>query len=106
MKEIDTEEFEEIVYDEEETAAIFFHRQGCHVCEELEELLESIEDDYVDKMVFSSVDVEAQKELFSRFGLKGVPQVILFQAGSPVKIISGLKEQSFYEEEIADLIGG
>lgn len=105
MKDINTEKFEETVYDDEATAVIFFHRQGCYVCEELSVLLDELNEDFSGKAVFASVDVEAENELFSRFGLKGVPQVILFKSGSPVKTISGLKDGSVYNEEIAKLIG-
>ncbi len=104
MQKINTDEFEEIVYDEEQSALVFFHREGCFVCEGLEDLLVDLEDDYEEKVEFRKVDVEEESELFSRFGLKGVPQVILFQEGSPVKILSGKKDDEEYENAIETFI--
>ena len=51
------------------------------------------------------MDVETENDLFSRFGLKGVPQVILFSEGNPVSTLSGRKDDEDYENALESLIG-
>lgn len=98
------EEFDEIIYDDEETACVFFHRKGCHVCEAIEPILKDLEEDYKEEIHFLAVDVEEEKGLFSRLGLKGVPQVLFFQDGSLVKRLAGKREEEEYEDALEELV--
>lgn len=104
VRSLDTEAFDELIYDDEAEVLILFHRNGCGVCEEVVTTLEPLEEDYPD-VVFGKVDVEAENDLFSRFGLKGVPQVILFSEGNPVSTLSGRKDDMDYENALESLIG-
>lgn len=105
MIKINAEEFDEIIYDDEEKVLAFFHKKGCSICGELSELLEDLEIQYGSEIKFAEVDVEEENTLFSRFGLKGVPQVLLFADGNPAKTISGLKDEEVYVDAIEKLIG-
>ena len=40
MKNLTQNEFDELIYDDEEAAVIFFHKDGCAVCEEVSGKLE------------------------------------------------------------------
>lgn len=52
------------------------------VCQEVHPILDEIEEEYKDKdFGFYHVDVEDEKDLFNRFSLKGVPQVLFFNDG-------------------------
>lgn len=104
MRTLDTDAFDELIYDDEADALILFHRNGCGVCEEVGTTLGTLEEDYPD-VVFGEVDVEAENDLFSRFGLKGVPQVILFSEGNPISTLSGRKDDEDYENALESLIG-
>lgn len=106
MRKINTEQFDELIYDNEAVALVFFHRRGCHVCEELSGFLEELEDDLSGDVLFAETDVEEENDLFSRFGLKGVPQTILFSNGNLVKTLSGRKDDEEYEQALNELIGG
>ena len=57
---------------------MLFHRNGCHVCEELERFLQTIRENYAD-IAFYAVTAENEMELFERFGLMGVPQTLFLQ---------------------------
>ena len=78
MEKINADTFEEIVYDDAEACLVLFSRKSCHVCQKVHPKLHEIEEDYAGKFGFYTVDVEEERELFQRFSLKGVPQVLFF----------------------------
>lgn len=99
MRKVTTEEFDELIYDDEETAAVIFHRERCGVCRKTMKLLEGIEKEHPE-IVFAEADAEEEHELFSRFGVMGVPQVMLFSGGNLVKTFSGRHERMEYIRSI------
>ena len=103
MRDRTEEEFDEIIYDDEATALVLFHRKGCHVCEAITPCLTELEQEYEGSVQFLSIDVE-ENNVFSRFGLMGVPQVLLFKDGNLCKRLSGEKSLDEYQDEIENLL--
>lgn len=105
MQKLNTELFEEIVYDEGEPCVVVFSRQSCHVCQEVKPMLEEIVKEYQGKVSLYYVDVEEDKGLFQKFSLKGVPQVLFFKDGELLAKLAGKKEDEEYKEKIDEMIG-
>lgn len=95
--------FEEIVDTEGEACLVLFSRESCHVCKGLKVLLAELEQEYAE-LPFYTVDVEQERELFSRFGLKGVPQTLFFRDGEQVARISGEAEEQAFLDQIEALL--
>jgi len=105
MEKINAGEFAEKIDDEGETCLVLFSRKTCHVCQELHPRLEEIEEDYTGKdFGFYQVDVEEQRDLFARFALKGVPQVLFFENGECVRRIGGSQDEDTYTEQIDGML--
>lgn len=104
-KKLTQEEFDELIYDNEETAVIFFHKEGCNACLEVAEHLEYLSENKNSNFIFAEVDAQKEKELFSRFGLNGVPQVLFFNDGRLIKTLSGKKSSIEYQNAINFLEG-
>lgn len=94
MNRLNQEEFDELIYDNEEAAVIFFHKEGCSVCSEVSGKLEGLIENY--NLTFAGVDAIEERELFSRFGLRGVPQVLFFRDGRLLRTLAGRKDTSDY----------
>lgn len=105
MEKLNSSAFDEVVYDEGEACLVMFSRKTCHVCEQVHPKLEELEEDYKGRFGFYTVDVEEEKNLFNRFSLKGVPQVLFFNDGDFVGKMAGEKEIEEYEEKIESIIG-
>lgn len=107
MQKLDSNMFEEIIYDNEESCLVIFSRKTCHVCQAVKPIIEEIAADpqYAGKFGFYTVDVEEQPALFQRFSLKGVPQVLFFSEGEYKGKMAGEKEEEEYRDKIAELIG-
>lgn len=106
MKKIDSSEFEQYVYDDCQPCLVMFTRKTCHVCQQVHPKIEELSEDetYRDKFWFYEVDVEEQPELFQRFSLKGVPQVLFFDNGEYVAKFAGEKATEECEEKIESII--
>lgn len=107
MQKLDSNMFEEIIYDNEENCLVIFSRKTCHVCQAVKPIIEEIAADpqYAGKFGFYTVDVEEQPALFQRFSLKGVPQVLFFSEGEYKGKMAGEKEEEEYRDKIAEIIG-
>lgn len=105
MQKLTADLFEEIIYDDGEPCLVVFSRQSCHVCQEVKPILEEMAPEYEGKFGFYQVDIEEEKDLFQRFSLKGVPQVLFFNDGEFLGKFAGKKEEEEYADKIAEIIG-
>ena len=81
-----------------------FTRKTCHVCQAVHPKLEELEEDYKGKFGFYEVDVEEQRNLFQRFSLKGVPQILFFKDGEVVSKKAGDHDIEEFEDKINEII--
>ena len=106
MQELNGATFEEIIYDEGQPALVIFSRKSCHVCQEVHPIIDEIEKQYEGKdFGFYHVDVEDEKDLFNRFSLKGVPQVLFFNEGEFLGKYAGKKDEEVYTDKIDEILG-
>lgn len=105
MEDLNANSFEEVIYDEGKPCLVLFSRKSCHVCQEVHPMLEEIEEEYNGKdFGFYHVDVEEEKDLFNRFSLKGVPQVLFFNDGEFLGKLAGKKEEDVYTAKIDEIL--
>ncbi|MBQ7545163.1 MAG: thioredoxin family protein [Synergistaceae bacterium] len=98
MNDLTQDEFDELIYDDEQAAVIFFHKTGCAVCEEVSGKLDGLSRNY--NLIFAGVNALEERELFSRFGLRGVPQVLFFKDGRLLKTLAGRHDSREYVNSI------
>lgn len=105
MQDLNANSFEEIIYDEGKPCLVIFSRKSCHVCQEVHPILDEIEEEYKGKdFGFYHVDVEDEKDLFNRFSLKGVPQVLFFNDGEFLGKFAGKKDEEVYTAKIDEIL--
>ncbi|MDQ7095078.1 thioredoxin family protein [Desulfosporosinus sp. PR] len=104
LQQLTSSRFEEVIYDDGAACLVIFSRKGCHVCQEVVPMLEELQPQYADKFAFFYVDVEEEKNLFQRFSLKGVPQILFFRDGEYQGKLAGNVEAEAVEEKIAEVL--
>lgn len=104
LQQLDSNRFEEIIYDNGEPCLVIFSRKTCHVCQGVVPILEDLQPKYEGKFGFYYVDVEEDKALFQRFSLKGVPQILFFKEGEYEGKLSGHVEEEQIDEKIIDVL--
>jgi thioredoxin 1 len=101
---VDSNGFDEAVYDNFETCLVAFTKKECHVCKDVFPRVEEIHGQFEGKMSFYSVDVEDEKDLYKRFSLKGVPQLLFFKDGEFEGKLAGDVDEDDIQEKIEELI--
>ncbi|MES2963774.1 MAG: thioredoxin [Bdellovibrionota bacterium] len=66
-----------------------FWAEWCGPCRALAPKLEEIASEYGGRLKVVKVDIDTNQETPSRFGIRGVPTMILFKAGQKVEEIVG-----------------
>lgn len=107
MKKLDSNSFDEIIYDDCESCLVMFSRKSCHVCQAVHPKIEELaaDEDLAGRFGFYEVDVEENRDIFDRFSLKGVPQVLYFSDGEYAGKLTGEKTTDEYADRIDEIIG-
>jgi thioredoxin 1 len=104
LKPLNSNSFEEIIYDNGEPCLVIFSRKTCHVCKEVVPVLEEMQPEYEGKFGFYYVDVEEQTALFQRFSLKGVPQILFFKDGEYQGKLAGAVDDERVSDKITEVL--
>ena len=104
LQQLNANSFEEIIYDNGEPCLVIFLRKDCHVCKGVVPVLEELQPKYEGKFWFYYVDIEENTNLFQRFALKGVPQILYFNGGEFHGKQAGHIEEDKIEEKIVNTL--
>ncbi|MGA2113046.1 MAG: thioredoxin [Anaerolineales bacterium] len=66
-----------------------FTASWCHPCHMLEPIVKELAESWTGRVKVGQVDVDANSDLAVRYGVMGVPTLILFIAGQPSERIVG-----------------
>ncbi len=61
-----------------------FWAAWCGPCKMIAPILDDLAEQYAGKLKIAKVDVDANKEVPGKFGIRGIPTLILFKNGEPV----------------------
>lgn len=100
MKQLNPASFNELVLNGDK-CLVMFSRKTCPVCAKVRPKLLDLEPDYKD-VPFYNVDVVAYPNLQAKYRLKGVPHVLLFEDGEPVKRLTGNHDEDDYADMIEE----
>ncbi|WP_434511797.1 thioredoxin family protein [Desulfitobacterium sp. AusDCA] len=104
LKKLDSNSFEQIIYDNREHCLVIFSRKTCHVCQGVVPILEELKVKYEGRLGFYYVDVEEQKPLFQKFSLKGVPQILFFKDGEYQGKLAGAVDDEKVIDKITEVL--
>jgi thioredoxin 1 len=82
-----------------------FGATWCQPCKRLEPELAALGQQWTGKVRLAKVDVDESADLATRFGVMGVPTVILFIGGSAVQRMQGYQDRRRIAEKMGALIG-
>lgn len=98
-------EFDSLTFDSSTPVLVFFGADRCSVCKELLPVVEEIASDYKGKLNVYWVDVDQYKELFKRFRLRGIPNLLFFSDGEVKERIGGLQTKEDLVEILDRVMG-
>lgn len=74
--------FDADVLQSDKPVLVDFWAEWCGPCKMIAPVLEEIAADYGDKITIAKMDVDANTETPAKFGIRGIPTLIIFKAGS------------------------
>tara|TARA_Y100000310_G_scaffold275528_2_gene292107 strand:+ start:892 stop:1218 length:327 start_codon:yes stop_codon:yes gene_type:complete len=98
--EINQDNFTKEVLKSETPVIVDFWAAWCGPCKMLAPVFEELSKDYEGKLKFAKVNVEDEKELAGKYGVRGIPNLKVLNKGEVVGEIVGFKPKEELKKDI------
>ena len=88
-QEITDAEFDQEVLNADLPVVVDFWAEWCGPCHQIAPILEGLAEEYDGKIKFVKVDTEENFETPSRYGILGLPTLLVFKEGQQIERITG-----------------
>jgi thioredoxin 1 len=102
----DAADFKATVEDARGIVFVDFYADWCGWCHKLAPVVDKLAGDYAGKVTFVKVDTDAEQELAQRFGVQGLPTMVIFKDGRPAQTIVGYRDEAGLKEIIDKALAG
>jgi thioredoxin 1 len=72
----------------------------CGPCKLVAPLMDQLADEYVDRVKVFKLDLDANKLVAKRFGIKSIPAVMIFKQGELVETLIGVKPYEDFKNAV------
>ncbi len=93
MLNLTDENFDNEVKNAKKPILVDFFADWCLPCSILSPILEKVEGDYKDRIIFARVNVNMAPDACQKYGINPIPAVILFKGEKPIAEFVGLKPE-------------
>ena len=97
---LDDDDFEASVIQSKKPVLVDFWADWCQPCHMIAPAVKALAEDYGDRIRVAKMDVDANPMTTHKYGIRGIPALLLFKDGQVVQQIVGVKPK----EEIARII--
>jgi len=92
--------FEENVINNGKPIIVDFWAEWCGPCKQIGPILEEISDEYNDKIIVGKMDVDENPETPSKYQIRGIPTMLLFNNGELIDTKVGMSSKAELKEWI------
>ena len=103
-KEINDENFEEIVLKSNQPVLVDFWAAWCGPCRMVGPIIDEISNDYAGKAIVGKVDIDSNQQYAAQFGVRNIPTVLIFKDGELVDRKVGVSSKNDYAAALDALI--
>ena len=91
--ELNTDNFETEVMKSDVPVLVDFWAPWCGPCKMIGPIVEELATEFGDKAKITKVNVDNNQDLANKFGIRGIPTVMLFKGGKAVNSFVGVKSK-------------
>ena len=103
-KEVNTQNFEDLVLKSEKPVMIDFWAEWCGPCKMISPIIEEIAKDFDGKLEVLKCNVDDNHQLAEKFGIRNIPTMIYFKNGKQVDKQVGAGMKTAYTNKIQSLL--
>ncbi|MDD4271749.1 MAG: thioredoxin [Patescibacteria group bacterium] len=98
------ENFEKEIQGTDKPALVDFYAAWCEPCSMLAPILEKLEKEFEDKIVFLKANIDEAKVNAQKFQVDRIPMVVLFKNGKPISAFTGFQPEPVIKEWLEKII--
>jgi thioredoxin 1 len=102
--EVSDAEFESSIIQSDKPALVDFWAEWCQPCKMLAPTVEEIAGEYTDKVKVAKVNVDDNPATATKFGIRGIPTLLLFKEGKVVQQMVGVKPKGDITKAIDEIL--
>lgn len=103
VKHIRGEDIDGVTSPQGRISLVDFSATWCGPCKMLDPVLKQVSEDLEEKVEFYHVDVDESPEASSRFGIRGVPTMIVFHEGEEIDRMVGFRDRNALKRHLTEL---
>ena len=104
VKEFNEQNFQTEVLESEKPVLVDFWAEWCGPCKQLLPTIDEIANDYENKAIIGKVNVDENQSLAMNYGIRGIPNLLIFKEGKVQKQIVGNVAKSELSSALDKLI--
>ena len=105
IKHVSDSSFESDVLNSDKPVLVDYWAEWCGPCKMIAPILDEVASAYKDKLVVAKMNVDENRDIPAKYGIRGIPTLMLFKAGEqPVSKVGALTKAqltAFIDQQLA-----
>ncbi len=102
--EVNDETFDRVVLKSAVPVFVDFWRPGCQPCLAMAPFIDELAGSYDGKICFVKVNVAECPRITGKYGVMGLPSLMIFREGHPFSLLTGLKNKKELRESLEEAL--